>query len=173
MRHIFTILIFALFLALFSGCISDPGFDKTKFEDLGRTAQALRTAITSSSPCNVPQDLEQQLASDIAAAGEKAASKPEQNVVAAYSRLLSAYRDGLLLCRSRGHLANFGFLPKGRIVVSQDVDPLVRKYGLPTDKHRFKDTDAYIYSIDAHAIDVVWEAALAQIKSIEAEVKYR
>ena len=166
------ILVFFMLTLFLSGCPSEPEFDKSKFADLGRTAEALKTAITSSEPCSAPQDLEQQFAAGIAAVKDKTTSKLEHDVVVAYMHLLTTYQDGLLLCRSRGHFANFQFFPKDRIYVTQYLDPVVQKYDLPVEKHLYKQTGEYLRSVDVKSIDVVWESALAQIQHIETTIKY-
>jgi hypothetical protein len=154
------------------GCTWEPGIDKNKFSELNRTAQELRASLKSDKPCDVPDALLQRLASGTAALKGKAASKAERDVLAAYSRLMTTYQDGLLLCRYRDQLHQFQFVPQGRIYVSQELDPLVEKYGLLTERHLYRPTGAYWRSIDADSIKVIWESAEVQIKNIENMVNY-
>ncbi|HSQ77763.1 MAG TPA: hypothetical protein VLN91_02625, partial [Nitrospirota bacterium] len=114
----------------------------------------------------------QRLVSGIAALKNKTASKEENDLIEAYSRLLSTYKDGLLLCRYRTHLSQFQFVPKGRIYVVQELDPLVEKYGLPTESHLYGPTGVHWRSIAGDSINVIWESAEFQIKNIENMVKY-
>ncbi len=102
----------------------------------------------------------------------KTATKEESDLIMAYSRLLTTYRDGLLLCQYRTHLSQFQFVPRGRIYVVQELDPLVEKYGLPTESHLYRPTGAYWRSIAGDSIKVIWESAEFQIKNIENMVKY-
>jgi hypothetical protein len=159
-------------LLFLSGCVAEPGIEKGKFAALDRTAQDLRTALTSSAPCAMPEDLQQRLASGIADVRDKAASKGERDLTAAYAQLLATYQDGMLLCRSRDHLAGFQLFPKGRIYVTQELDPLVRKYGLPTEKHLYERTGQYLTSVDESSIQDIWDRARRQIKNAENILHY-
>ena len=155
-----------------SGCVSEPGIDKGKFSELNRTALDLKTSITSGKPCDAPDTLLQRLASGIAALKNKTASKEENNLIEAYSHLLTTYKDGLLLCQYHTQLSQFQFVPKGRIYVVQELDPLVEKYGLPTETHLYRPTGAYWRSIAGDSIKVIWESAETQITNIENMVNY-
>ena len=167
------IILFLSAIALFtSSCSSEPGIDKNKFAELNRTLQEMKVAVASSDPCNVPNILEQQLDAGIRAVKDKARSKSERDLIAAYSNLLITYKDGLLLCQSRTHLSNFDFFPKGRIYVSQELDPLVEKYDLAVEKHLYKPTGQYMRSIDGNSILVIWDSVRFQIKNIENMTNY-
>lgn len=154
------------------GCSWEPGIDKKKFSELNRTVQELRVSLRSDKPCDVPDTLLQRLASGTAALKDKTASKAERDVLAAYSRLMTTYEDGMLLCRYRNQLHQFQFVPQGRIYVSQELDPLVEKYGLATERHLYEPTGAYWRSIDGNSIRVIWESAEVQTKNIENMVNY-
>ncbi len=155
-----------------AGCISEPGLDKGKFAELNRAAQDLKTAIRSGKRCEFPDTLQQRLSSGIEALKGKTASKTEFDLLSAYSHLLTTYKDGLLLCQSRTHLTEFEFVPKGRIYVTQQLDPLVEKYDLPTERHLYSPTGKYWRSISGDSITVIWESAEAEIKNIENMVNY-
>jgi len=155
-----------------SGCTSEQGIDKKKFAELDRTEQELKTFLISDKPCDVPDALLQRFASGIAAVKDKAASKAERDLITAYANLLATYRDGMLLCQFRTHLTVFPFVPKGRIYVSQELDPLVERYGLSTERHVYKPTGQYWRSIDADSITVIRENAEAQTRNIENTLKY-
>jgi len=154
------------------GCVSEPGIDKEKFSELNLIAQDLKTAITSGKPCDVPDTLIQRLASETAALKNRTASKGERDLIEAYSHLLTTYKDGLLLCQYQTPLSQFQFVPKGRIYVFQELDPVIQKYGLSTESHLYKPTGVYWRSIDGDSIKVIWESAEFQIKNIENMVNY-
>jgi len=154
------------------GCVSEPGIDKGKFSECLRTARKLQTSLTSGSPCDVPADLLQKLASETEALQNKPASPAEKNVLRAISSLVSTYNDGVLLCKSRTRLTQFPFVPKGRVYVFQELDPLVQKYDLPTESHVYGPTGASWRSISWDSIEVIWESAGSQLKSIENAVNY-
>jgi hypothetical protein len=155
-----------------SGCISEPRMDKGKFSELNRTAQDLKASIASGKPCDAPDTLRQRLVSGIETLENKTASQEERGLLDAYSRLLTTYQDGLLLCRYRTHLSQFQFVPKGRIYVVQELDPLVEKYGLATESHVYGPTGVHWRSIAGNSINVIWESAEFQIKNIENMVNY-
>lgn len=155
-----------------SGCVTEPGLDKGKFSELNRAAQDLKTAIRSGARCDLPDTLRQRLDSGTAALKDKTASKAERDLLSAYTRLLAVYQDGLLLCRSRTQLSDFQFVPKGRIYVTQELDPLVEKYDLATERHLYGPTGKYWRSIPVDSIAVIWESAEAEIHTIETMVKY-
>ena len=167
-----TLFLFSAMMLFACGCVTEPGIDKEKFSELNRTMQELKTSVTSDNPCGVSAALLQRLASGTAALKDKVASKRESDLLAAYSRLLATYNDGLLLCQSRTHLSDFQFVPKGRIYVSQELDPLVEKYGLSTERHLYKPTGQYWRSIAEDSIREIWESEQSQIKNIENMVNY-
>jgi hypothetical protein len=154
------------------GCVSESGIDKGKFSEMNRIAQDLKAAITSGKPCDVPDTLLQRLSSGTAALKDKTASKAERDLIEAYSHLLTTYKDGLLLCQYQIPSSQFQFVPKGRIYVFQELDPLVQKYGLPTESHLYRPTGVYWRSIAGDSIKAIWERAELQIKNIENMVNY-
>ncbi len=173
MRQVGVVIVLLPLMMLFgSGCVSEPGIDKEKFSELKRTSQELKAFIKSDKPCDVPDALLQRLASGTAALKDKASSKAESDVIAACSQLLTTYKDGLLLCQHRNQLSEFQFVPNGRIYVSQELDPLVERYGLPIEKHQYKPTGSYLKSISGDSISVIWHSAEAEIKNIETMEKY-
>ncbi len=159
-------------LLFVTGCVSEPGLDKGKFAELDRASQDLKAAISSGKACEVPDAVLQRLAEGTAALKNKTASKAEADLLSAYSNLLATSRDGLHICRSRTHLSGFEFIPKGRIYVTQELDPRVEKYGLETERHVYKPTGAYWKSISLDSVRVIWERAEGQIKNIEVILKY-
>jgi hypothetical protein len=155
-----------------SGCVSEPGIDKGKFAELNRTARELSSSIPSDKPCDVPDALLQKLVSGTEALKDKTNSKAERDVIEAYERLLATYQDGLLLCQYRNQLNQFSFIPKGRIYVSQELDPIVDKYGLSIVRHLYKPTGVYWKSVPGDSIKVIWESAENQTRNIENMVNY-
>ena len=170
MRQVLT-LVFAI--SLFTcGCTTEPSLDKGKFAELYGAAQDLKTAISPGKCGEVPDTVLQRLVTGTAAIKDKTASKAERDLLAAYSHLLATYQDGLLLCRSRTHLTDFPFVPKGRVYVTQELDPIVEKYDLATERHLYTPTGKYWRSISADSIAVIWKSAEAEIKNIENMTKH-
>jgi len=173
MRQDRMVIIFLLTIMLFgSGCVSEPGIDKGKFSELNRTARDLTSSFISGKPCDVSETLLQRLSSGSAALKVKLASKGESDLIKAYSNLLTIYQDGLLLCKYQNHFSQFQFVPKGRIYVTQELDPLVQKYDLSTESHLYGPTGLYWRSIAGDSIKVIWESAELQTRNIENMVNY-
>jgi len=167
----FIIVISGLLLAN-SGCMNEPRLNKAKFADLDRTGKELKAAFSAGDGCEVPDAVLQRLDSGTEALKDKTASKAERDLLAAYVNLAAMSRDALLLCRSRGQLANFQFVPKGRIYVSQELDPVIERYDLAVERHLFKPTGAYLKSISSDSIKLIWDKADALLNSIEVMLKY-
>jgi hypothetical protein len=159
-----------LFLA--TACPTEPGLDRGKFTDLNRASQDLKAAIRTGKACEAAEGVLQRLSSGAAAMQGKTASKADRDLLSAYSHLLGVSRDGLLLCQSRNLLSGFPFVPQGRIYVSQELDAIVERYDLPTEKHLYKPTGKYWKSISTDSISVVWESAEAEIQHIDNMMKY-
>lgn len=166
------ILLLSVIMLFGSGCIPEKGIDKKKFSELQRIAREIQTSITSGNPCDVPDTLRQSLVSGTEALRDKTTSTGERDLIKAYSNLLTIYNDGLLLCKYRTALSQFQFVPKGRIYVTQELDPLVQKYDLSTASHVYRPTGAYWKSIPGDSIKVIWESAEFQLKTIENMVNY-
>jgi len=162
----------AMLLLFVTGCATEPGLDKGKFDELIRAAQELRAAIGSGKACDVPDSVLQRLVSGTAALRGKIASKAERDLLAAFANLATSAQDGLLLCRSRSQLAVLNIVPKGRINVTQELDPIVDKYDLPIESHVYAPTGARLKTISVDAIKVIWEKAAVQIRNIEVTLKY-
>lgn len=166
------IILLSVIMLIVMGCVSEPNIDKGKFSELNQTVQDLKAAITSGRPCDVPDKLLKRLASGVAVLKDKTTSKTEIDLIADYSNLLNTYEDDLLLCQSRTHLSEFQFVPKGRIYVFQELDPLIEKYGLPTERHVYKPTGQFWKSISEDSIKVILESAEVQTKNIENIMNY-
>jgi hypothetical protein len=167
------IIVLSAILLFTAGCVAtEPDLDKGKFAELNRAAQELKTAISSGMRCEVPDAVLQELTSGTAVLKDKTASKAERDLLAAYSHLLATCKDGLLFCKSRTQLSGFQFVPKGRIYVFQELDPLVEKYDLPTETHVYGPTGKHWRSISEDSIRVIWERAEEEIQNIKTMVNY-
>jgi hypothetical protein len=169
---ILLLLVFSAITLFGSGCVSEPGIDKGKFAELNRIARDLQTSLPSGKPCEVPDAVLQRLASGTDALKDRTASKAERDLIKAYANLLMTYQDGLLLCRYRTHLTQFKFVPRGRIYVFQELDPIVQKYDLTTESHLYRPTGLYWRSIPEDSIAVIWKSAENQLRNIENMVNY-
>ncbi len=154
------------------GCTAEPGLNKAKFAELDRAAQDLKAAIKSGRACETPDTLLQRFVSGTAALNNKMASEDERGLLELYKQLVITYQDGLLLCQTRTTFAGFAFVPKGCIYVTQELDPVVAKYNLPTERHLYRPTGKHWKSIPGESPRVVWEQAAFEIKNIEGWESY-
>lgn len=161
----------ALMLFVF-GCTAEPGLDKKKFAELDRAAQDLKAAVKSGKACETQDTLLKRFVSGTEALKDKMASDDERALLEAFSHLVTTYQDNLLLCRTQTAFAGFEFVPKGRIYVTQELDPLVEKYHLPIKQHVYKPTGKNWKSIPDGAVQVVWEQMAFEIKNIESRQSY-
>ncbi|MDH4163499.1 MAG: hypothetical protein OEW15_12525 [Nitrospirota bacterium] len=169
--RIFNIVIAGLLLVT-AGCDPEPSLDKAKFAELRSASQDLMAALRSGGQCAAPAAVVDRLAAGATALQGKAVSKAERDLLFAYEGLVVMSRDALHLCRSRGHLTSFQFVPKGRIYVSQDLDAVVERYDLATESHVYKATGARWRSISTDSMEVIWKKAEALIKNIEVMLTY-
>jgi len=166
-----TLLLMIFFLG--ASCSSEQGIEKGKFTKLSGTAHAVKTSLAGGAP--FPQLAEQvkNLSAGITALKEKVTSKEEKELLDAYSDLLAMYQDGLLLWKYKLEFAPFDFVPKGRIYVGQDVEPIVFKYHFPTESHLYQPTQQRWKSLSEDSIQIIWNNADAQLKIIENMTNYR
>jgi len=170
--NVIVIPLLSAILIFVSGCQPEPGIDKGKFSELNRALADLKSSIAAGKPCDGSDALLKRLASGTEALKDKTTSKAESDLIKAYAHLLTTYDDGLLFCQFLTRVPQYQFVPKGRIYVFQELDPLVQKYGLSTENHLYKPTGVSWRSIDRDSIKVIWESAESQIKNIENMVNY-
>ena len=163
-------LLVLFFLA--ASCSSKPGIDKVKFTQLNRAALAVKTSLASGASYRQLTELVQGLSVEIASVKTRVATKEENELLEAYSDLLAMYRDGLLLWKYKLEFAPFDFVPKGRIYVGQDVEPIVFKYHLPTESHLYQPTRQRWKSLPEDSIQIIWSNADSQLKIIENMKNY-
>ncbi len=149
-----------------AACSSEPEMDKNKFKKLEQAAQALKTSLAEKTSYQHFGELLQQLSAEIAALKDSKLTKKETELLNAYSVLAGVYQDGHVLWKYKLEFAPFGFVPEGRIYVSQDVEPIAFKYNLPTESHLYKPTQQYWKSISADSIQIIWNNADLQQKII-------
>ena len=143
-----------------------PQIDKHRFEKVNHTVQALQHAISAGGDYPQLGALIQQLSSDIDSLNVSVTSGKERDLVQEYSKLLKMYQDGFLLWKYHTEFTRHNFVPKGRIYVGQDVEPIVVKYRLPTETHIFEPTQQTWKSIAEDSIRIIWDNADAQGKRI-------
>ena len=165
--------LYALLLLLSAAaCSSGPETDKGKFRELSRQAEALRASLKDGATYQQFSAALQKFSADIAVLRGRVATREEKDLLDAYSDLLAIYQDGAVLWRYQSEFARFGFVPKDRIYVGQDVDPIVFKYRFVTESHMYQPTRQFWKSIPADSIRIIWGNADSQIKMIENMMKY-
>jgi len=167
--HKYSAMILALLLA---SCTFEPGLDKEKFAELDSASKDLKAAYSVGDHCNIPGSVSLRLASGAAALEGRTVSKAERDLLAAYKNLAAIAGDAMLLCRSRGQLAGFRFMPAGRIYVTQELDPLVERYDLAIERHPYKPTGAYVKTIAGDSVLVIWDRAESVMQNIDVQLKY-
>lgn len=165
------ILLLLLAVLLLAGaCSSEQEINRGKFKKLSEAAQAVKTSIAAGASYQQFSELLQNLSAEITALRDKATSKKEKEVLKEYSTLLGIYQDGHMLWKYKLEFAPFDFVPKGRIYVSQDLEPIVFKYSFPVESHLYKPTRQYWKSISEDSIRIIWNNADTQLKIIEGTV---
>ena len=165
-----TLLLMIFLLA--ASCSSQPGLDKSKFTKLSAAAHAVKTSLTGDASYQQLAGRVQDLSAGIASLRDKATAKDEKELLNAYSDLLAMYQDGLLLWKYKLEFAPFDFVPKGRIYVGQDVEPIVFKYHFPVESHLYQPTRQQWKSLSEDSIQIIWSNADAQLKIIENMTNY-
>ncbi len=165
----------ALLIIFFLGaaCSSGPGLDKNKFKQLSAAAHAIKAARISGSSYRQLAEQAQNLTAEIASLKNKVTTREEKELLDAYADLSGMYHDGLLLWKYQLEFAPFDFVPKGRIYVGQDVEPIVSKYHFATESHLYQPTGQKWKSLSEESIAIVWNNADAQLKIIENMTNYR
>ena len=159
-------------LTIAAGCVAEQGIEKGKFAPALGAARELQASLTKGAACDIPDALLRKLVAETEALKAKAASREEKKVVQALSGLVATYNDGALLCGARNRVSEFKFVPKGRIHVFQDMDPLVLKYDLAVENHVYKPTGAAWKSVSEDSVKVIWESAETLLRNIENMVNY-
>jgi hypothetical protein len=165
-KNILLLLLMAVFIT--GACSPEPEMDKTKFLKLDQIAQGLQTSHTAGASFKHFGELLQAMSAELTAAKARALSKEEMEQLNAYSVLYSIYQDGYVLWKYKLEFAPFGIVPRGRIYVSQDVEPIAFKYNFPTESHLYEPTQQYWKSISEDSIQIIWNNADFQYKIIKA-----
>jgi hypothetical protein len=157
---------------LIGACSSEPAINKNKFAKVKAAALSIKTALAAGASYQESTDRVEHLSVEINELKDKVTTKQEEVLLNAYSDLLGFYRDGLLLWKCKLEFAFFDFVLKGRIYVSQDIEPIVWKYQLSTETHLYAPTHQYWKSIDEDSIRLIWSNADSQLKIIENITNY-
>jgi len=165
-------MIVMIFLTVVS-CSSSTEIDKGKFIKLNGAALAVRASIAGGASYQQLMERVQKLSTEIQALQGNATSREEKDILKAYSDLLAMYQDGLLLWKYKLEFAPFDFVPKGRIYVGQDIEPIVFKYRFSTESHLYQPTGQRWRSLPEDSTRIIWSNADAQLKIIENMTNYR
>ena len=156
-----------MFVFITGACSSEPEMDKTKFLKLDQIARELQASHAAGASFNHFGELLQSMSAELAAVKARPLSKKEMEELNAYSVLYGIYQDGYILWKYKLEFAPFGIVPKGRIYVSQDVEPIAFKYSFPTESHLYGPTRQYWKSISEDSIQIIWNNADFQYKIIK------
>ncbi|SPQ01822.1 exported hypothetical protein [Candidatus Sulfobium mesophilum] len=172
-KHNINLAVLLIFFFLGAACSSEPGIDKSKFKKLNASAHALKTARIGGASYRQLTEQAVNLSAEVIALKNKVTTKEEKELLDAYSDLSGMYHDGLLLWKYQLEFAPFDFVPKGRIYVGQDIEPIVSKYHFTTESHLYRPTGQQWKSLPEDSIMIVWNNADAQLKIIENMANYR
>jgi hypothetical protein len=164
--------LFLVLLLLVASCSYETRIDKGKFAKVSGTAHAVKTSIAGGASYHQLAQQIQNLSAEITALKGKVTAKQEKELLDTYSDLLSMYQDGLLLWKYKLEFAPFDFVPKGRIYVGQDVEPIVFKYRFPVESHLYQPTHQQWKSLSEDSIRIIWSNADTQLKIIENMTNY-
>lgn len=153
-------------------CSSEPGIDKGKFTKLNGTARAVKTSFDRGESYKQLAQQVQILSQAITVLDSGTTKKKEKELLNAYSDLLAMYKDGLLLLKYKLEFAPFDFVPKGRIYVGQDVEPIAFKYHFPTESHIYQPTGQSWKSLSEDSIQIILTNADVQLKIIGNMTNY-
>jgi hypothetical protein len=163
-RNILVLLLMAVFIV---ACASEPEMDRKKFVELDRLSRELQTSHGAGASFQHFGELLQSMSAEITAVKSRALSKKEMEQLNAYSVLYGIYLDGYVLWKYKLEFAPFGIVPKGRIYVSQDVEPIAFKYNFPTESHLYGPTHQFWKSISEDSIQIIWSNADFQYKVVK------
>lgn len=152
-------------------CSPEPEIDKTKFTKLDQVARELQASHGAGASFQHFGELLNTMSVELAALKTMALSKNEMEELNAYSVLYGIYQDGYILWKYKLEFAPFGIVAKGRIYVSQDVEPIAFRYNFPTESHLYKPTQQYWKSISEDSIQIIWNNADFQYKIIKAPAR--
>ncbi len=148
-----------------------PEIDKKRFDNVDHATRVVERSIAAGEGYQQIGESVRELSSEIASLRDVVRSKKEKELLKVYSELLTMYQDGLLLWKYKIEFTRHDFVPKGRIYVGQDIEPIVVKYQLPTESHIFVSTRQSWKSISEDSIQIIWFNAHAQLETINSLLK--
>lgn len=152
-------------LLFFQAC--QPDMDKKAFERLEQTAVSLNASLHAGMTYDQFEEGLHRFSAEITTIENRAKSRKDREMVKAFADLLTIYRDGLTLWRYKLEFTPFDFVPKGRIYVGQDVEPIVSKYNLTTETHLYEPTEKHWRSVSEESIGFIWGNADSQLQIIK------
>lgn len=165
-----TLVITAVCIVLLcTACSSE--IDREKFAKVKNSAQAVEISIAAGVSYQTFGELLQKLSAEIANLKETVKSEEEKELLRDCSDLLTMYLDGFLLWKYKIEFASYRFVPKKRIYVGQDVEPIVVKYRFSTESHIFGPTQQIWRSISEDSIQIIWSNAHSQLEKINTLLK--
>lgn len=159
-----------LIVFAFAGCslLDDPKIDAKKFKAVNAAALSVGDAVTSGVDYARFKGLVERLAGEISHVKASSGSDREKELLKDYENLLGIYRDGLVLWKYKLEAPRYGFMPRGRIWVAQDVEPIVEKYRFSTKTHVYEPTQKAWKSISEDSLGVIWMNARSQMAIINS-----
>ena len=143
--------------ALLMGCA--PKIDQKKYENLHRAAKAIQGATAVGVSYQKFGELLQNLSTEISIANDKAKSDIEKELLKGYVDVLMTYHESATVWKHKIEGARYDWIPSGQVYVERELQPIVSKYSLPTEKHVIRITGHKFDTISEDSIQVIWGKA--------------
>jgi hypothetical protein len=165
-NKIITLTLIALsFIFLSTGC---SNIDKDKFRELRKSARAIDKAVEDTLlPYGQFEELLQKMTDEMTKSRALVSTEEEKALLSSYEELLMTYQEGDLLWEHKIESFLYGWIPKGRIYVDEQLLPIVEKYHFPTESHVVELTNHHFESISADSLKVIWDKAHEQLKKVK------
>ncbi len=161
-----TITLIALALIFFSlGC---SNIDKNKFRELRKSARSIDKAVKDPLlPYGQFKEKFQKMTDEMTKTRALVSNEEEKALLGSYEELFQTYQECNLLWEHKIESSIYGWIPRGRVYVDDQLRPLVEKYQFPAEPHLVELTGHRFESISADSLRVIWEKAHEQLKKVK------
>jgi hypothetical protein len=169
-RTFLTLLLLNLFAALSCGWFK-PTVDQAKFEPAYKAMKSIQGATAVGVNYMRFGELLGNFATEVSIAADKTASDKEREILVHYATVLVIYNDSYTIWRTSLSSSRSELLPQGRLVISEEIAPIVDKYYLPLKFHTFYGIN--YRSIDLHSsLQKLWDQASTKMNRFRDAATY-
>lgn len=133
------------------------------YEPLYRAGRAIEGAISVGVSYVEFGNLLRTFSTELLIATDKAKSKADKDMVAAYGDLLLTYKESATLWKAQIDSSKYEWL-RGRIPVNAEIGPIVAKYNLTTTSVSPSFSDSNVTTISGDSMQRLWEVASEKSK---------